>query len=75
MMEKAGVVIDHEHNHRGLCWWEMRSRDDPTPPSVSGRLAEHNDVRRRDDWNDGTTPLDRYSRATDPDDKETEQES
>jgi len=32
MMDDAGFTINHEHNHAGQCYWEMRRTDD--------RLAE-----------------------------------
>lgn len=71
MMKDAGFVIDHQHNHCGQCWWEMRSRDDATPPGPAGELSGANDVRLRADWKSGTA-MDVYERATDPDDKTTE---
>lgn len=70
LMKEAGFTIDHEHNHRGQCWWEIRRSDDPTPPSAPGELAGENDVRLRSDWDDGTTPIDRYIRANGPDEKQ-----
>ena len=35
MMKDAGFVINHEHNHCGQCWWEMRPA--ATPPSARVR--------------------------------------
>jgi hypothetical protein len=48
IMDRTGFVVDHEHNHAGQCWWEMRPlqsgwRQGP-PPLRSG------DVRTRDEW-------------------------
>lgn len=59
LMKDAGFVIDHEHNHRGQCWWEIRRTGDPTPPLAPGAVA--NDVRLRRDW--GVEP-DVFRRAT-----------
>ena len=68
LMKEAGFVIDHEHNHRGQCWWEMRRKEDPTPPSAAGKLSGGNDVRLRDDWKQAQ-PMDVFARANDPADK------
>ena len=48
LMEEAGFVINHEHNHAGQCWWEMRRADDRRvkPPPVENP----NDVRRLHNW-------------------------
>jgi hypothetical protein len=67
-MKEAGFVVDHEHNHCGRCWWEIRSKGDATPPSESGTLAGERDVRLRPDWKQASPP-DSYVRATDPDEK------
>jgi len=66
LMRDAGFVIDHEHNHRGQCWWEIRAASDATAPSEPGALAGGHDVRLRADW---SGPLDHFTRATDPDEK------
>ena len=38
VMDDAGFVINHEHNHAGQCWWEMRRATDRLdgPPPVTG---------------------------------------
>jgi hypothetical protein len=50
IMDETGFVIDHEHNHRGKCWWEMKpataNKENPKPPPIRG----YHDVRRREDW-------------------------
>jgi hypothetical protein len=50
LMDAAGFIIDHEHNHLGQCYWEMHRvadrREKPTPPPVRGL----NDVRNLDNW-------------------------
>jgi hypothetical protein len=68
LMQEAGFVIDHEHNHQGRCWWEMRRQEDAASPSAPGALSGKHDVRLRVDWKD-SRDLDVYQRATDPDDK------
>ena len=68
LMNEAGFVVDHEHNHCGQCWWEMRRGDDPTPPSATGELSGGHDVRLRGDWKQPAPP-DSYLRANDPDNK------
>jgi hypothetical protein len=72
MLKAAGFVIDHQHNHCGQCWWEMRAATDSTPPSEPGALSGPSDVRRRTDWQQ-RPPLDTYHRANDPDDKSASQ--
>lgn len=67
LMREAGFVIDHEHNHRGQCWWEIRRRENAKPASQPGELSGKNDVRHREDWQQPDT--DHYERATDSDDK------
>lgn len=69
LMQKAGFVIDHEHNHCGQCWWEMRCKEDASPASAPGVLSGGSDVRLRHGWKSPHT--DHYERATDPDDKTT----
>lgn len=71
VMQKAGFVIDHEHNHRGQCWWEIRRASDSTSPSAPGEFSSDHDVRLRPDWK-MTGSLDVYSRSTDSDDKSTQ---
>jgi len=71
LLRRAGFVADHQHNHAGQCWWELRRVDEATPASEPGALAGDTDVRLRSDWSEpGRT--DTYCRATDPDDKRLE---
>jgi len=63
MMKDAGFVIDHEHNHCGQCWWEMRKKDDLSGPSEPGTFAGKKDVRVREGWTQPGT--ERFTRATD----------
>ena len=69
MMRDAGFVIDHEHNHLGQCWWEMRSAGSTTAPSAPGTVAGTKDVRLLPHWQPPGAKLDRYRAATDVDDK------
>lgn len=50
MLKPAGFTIDHEHNHQGQCWWEMRKKDDATPPSRSGEISGEADIRHSAEW-------------------------
>lgn len=70
VMENAGFTIDHEHNHCGQCWWEMRKKSDPTPSSAPGTLAGENDVRVASSWDQPGTAPDIYRRATTADGKQ-----
>jgi len=69
LLRPAGFVVDHEHNHRGQCWWEIRQASDPAAPSQTGELSGAQDVRQRPDWKAPGDVLDQYSRANDPADK------
>ena len=69
LLKRAGYVVDHEHNHCGQCWWEMRKATDPTPPSEPGVVSGEQDVRHRKDWKGSGTVTDHFTRATDPGDK------
>jgi hypothetical protein len=48
LMDDAGFIINHEHNHAGQCWWEMRRATDSVeaPPPVGGPQ----DVRLLPNW-------------------------
>ncbi|QYM79382.1 hypothetical protein K0B96_01820 [Horticoccus luteus] len=69
MLREAGYVIDHEHNHRGQCWWEMRPASASGGHAPIGSVAGDKDVRRRPDWAPPGATLDHYVKASDPDDK------
>lgn len=69
LMREAGFVIDHEHNHCGQCWWEMRPAGAAGGPSPPGAESGEKDVRHRPDWWPAAGKIDRYEKATDPDDK------
>ncbi|MBL9115588.1 MAG: hypothetical protein JNJ83_11330 [Verrucomicrobiaceae bacterium] len=67
LMKRAGFVIDHEHNHCGQCWWEIRASNNPERPAAPGILAGSADVRLNENWKSAST--DHYERATHPDEK------
>jgi hypothetical protein len=69
VMKKAGLVIYHEHNHCGKCWWEFRRREDPSLASEPVKVLGSSDVRKRPDWEGPGSHHDSYRGATDPDDK------
>jgi len=69
LMREAGFVIDHEHNHCGQCWWEIRPAAAPGGHSPPGAESGEKDVRLRPDWRPSDGTIDRYEKATDPDDK------
>jgi hypothetical protein len=50
MLKSIGFVVDHQHNHCGQCWWEMRERKDTTPASSPGEIAGEHDVRLGSTW-------------------------
>jgi hypothetical protein len=66
MMKEAGFVIDHEHDHLGRCWWEMRPVGAAAGHSAVAAVAGDQDVRMRADWNPPGGRCDRYEKATDP---------
>jgi hypothetical protein len=70
LMRDAGFVIDHEHNHCGQCWWEMRRVNSLAGPSAAGEVSGDNDVRLRPNWRPPGAKLDRYVKAVDPDAKQ-----
>jgi hypothetical protein len=70
MLKQSGFVIDHEHNHCGQCWWEIRHASDSSKPSESGSVSGSHDVRRRPDWSLPERNLDVYRRANDPGEKQ-----
>jgi hypothetical protein len=69
-MRQGGFVVDHEHNHCGQCWWEMRHAGPPAGESRPEVTSDANDVRLRPEWNHGGMTIDRYVGATDPDQKQ-----
>ena len=70
MMREAGFVIDHEHNHCGQCWWEIRAANAEGESGAGGAVGGSADVRQLAGWLPAGATIDRYHRATDPDDKQ-----
>ncbi len=50
IMERAGFVIDHEHDHRGQCWWEMRRPPGQSETPELPPIRDEHDVRLRPQW-------------------------
>jgi hypothetical protein len=50
IMDGAGFVIDHEHNHAGQCWWEMYPSGQRRPAPAAPPLRDDQDVRLRPGW-------------------------
>ena len=69
MMKEAGFAIDHEHNHRGQCWWEMRPAGATGGHSPVGEVSAQKDVRLLAHWQPPGAILDHYDKANDPDAK------
>ena len=67
LMREAGFAIDHEHNHRGQCWWEFHAIDN-AGSLHAGTQAEGpdaaTDVRRLAGWEPPGATLDRFKDAT-----------
>jgi hypothetical protein len=63
LLKRAGFTIDHQHNHHGQCWWEMRDSADAHPPSAPGQLAEEHDVRRQPNWEAAGQAVDTFLHA------------
>ncbi len=71
LLKRGKFVVDHQHNHSGQCWWEIRKESDMTAPSAPGELAGSNDVRLKPEWKVPTKPMDTYQRANDSQDKKS----
>lgn len=69
MLKRAGFTIDHEHNHCGQCWWEMRSAASRGKASAPGELEKKTDTRLRADWASEGKVIDTYIRANAPEEK------
>ncbi len=66
MLKRAGFKIDHQHNHCGQCWWEMRADDDESPPTNPGELAGKDDIRLHSAWKPGEQKMDTFLKANSP---------
>jgi hypothetical protein len=69
LMKRAGFAIDHQHNHCGQCWWEMRRADSQDAPSAAGKFSS-DDVRLRAEWKKPGAEIDSFNHATNVDEKE-----
>ena len=69
MLGEAGYVVDHEHNHQGQCWWEMRKAGTAGGHAAPGSVAGDKDIRLNPKWPKDPAQLDRYTKANDPDAK------
>ena len=69
LLKRAGFTIDHQHNHCGQCWWEMRRLADSSAPSQPGELASEHDVRLHPNWKPGQQSMDTFARANEVDKK------
>lgn len=48
--EQAGFTIDHEHNHCGKCWWELRKKETTPDPDSARAAAGERNVELHPDW-------------------------
>lgn len=71
LLKRAGYVVDHQHDHQGKCWWEIRPQNDPAPASAPGTLSGDHDVRLDPDWAGDPKEVDSFQRSNHPDDKTT----
>jgi dihydrodipicolinate synthase/N-acetylneuraminate lyase len=53
LMQRNDFKVDHQHNHCGQCWWEMRAAKDGTPLSKPGEMAGPSDIRLTASWSEG----------------------
>lgn len=51
--EKAGFTIDHEHNHFGKCWWELRREGSDATPDEAREKAGKLNVELDPEWIQG----------------------
>ena len=63
MLGREGWVVDHQHNHNGQCWWEIRARSETEAAKPTASLGGARDVRLRPDWKQ-ELPLDTFAKAT-----------
>ncbi|WP_076464275.1 hypothetical protein [Actinomyces mediterranea] len=51
-LEDAGYSADHEHDHLGHCWWEIRAESSKAKASAPGAVSGHDDVRLLGSWSE-----------------------
>lgn len=66
VLNNAGFDVDHEHNHRGQCWWEIRKTEDQSAPSAAGEFEKERDVRLTSEWTGPETCLDAFAKDRSP---------
>jgi hypothetical protein len=75
MLKQSGFAVDHQHNHCGQCWWEIRRSSDNVPPSEPGELAGSQDVRLRPNWSRTGAMPDTWRHSNNPIAKQSSQPS
>jgi hypothetical protein len=70
---RAGFTIDHDHNHLGKCWWELRKRGSRPDREAMRHKVEKNNVERDPEWDRGEHH--RYRNCELVEDKEDDPES
>ncbi len=63
VMREAGYAVNHEHNHRGQCWWEMFPENDGHAKAGTETIGARYDSKRLAQWDTGETPIDRFVHA------------
>jgi hypothetical protein len=71
MLLRAGFTIDHQHNHCGQCWWEMRRIETGDSEISDEKTVGKNDVRHASDWNSAETVIDTFLRANGSNEKKS----
>ena len=66
LLAECGFEIDHEHNHHGQCYWEMKKTGQGGTPSPPGQMSGDKDVRLCYNWDTGRMDVFRKSRETKP---------
>ncbi len=61
LMEEAGFSIDHEHNHKGQCWWVFHRKGEEKP--AEALQSDENDVKIKANWHTDETPIDSFFQA------------
>lgn len=50
LMDEAGFVVDHEHNHAGQCYFEMHRANDRLRSHQPPPIRDREDVRNNRSW-------------------------
>ena len=62
VLAECGFAADHEHNHCGQCYWEIRTLEKAGEPSSPGEISGDQDVRLDEDWRKGHIDVFRKSK-------------